>query len=259
MFTTLDPTVLDTEMNGVYENGDMEFINGGDYHHPSHDVGMEFDNMLSHSQSRNADNNGLYVSPSDVSSGKQKQASKSLKRPLAFSLDSPSDSPGDNSSPGSSAESMREHGRNSSVGSAVHSDGAAKFDSDAWLSMPAFSAKEDNLLGLDSTDLAGFDPNYTDIESSNRVMDSSFDFESAASSPMPLKNEATSSSGAPKKHKGSSTTHANDIGSSKPTGLVSSSFFLLKSRHVLNIFLTCGRIINLALHSTPLALEKHLQ
>ncbi|OKL63788.1 hypothetical protein UA08_00759 [Talaromyces atroroseus] len=218
VFATLDPTVLDTEMNGVYEDADTEFVNGGDYHQP-HDAGREFDDIFAHStHARIVDNSGLYVSPSEVSSVKQQQHSKSLKRPLEFSLDSPSDSPCDNSSPGSSAESMRDHGRNSSVGSAAYSDAAIKFDSDGWFNAQAFSEKDDNLFGLEN-DFAGFDPKYTDIESSNKVMDSAFDFESAASSPMPLKNEVTSSFGAAEKYKSSSKVQANSFASSKPTSV----------------------------------------
>lgn len=219
-------------MNGIYDNDEMEFTNGGDYHHPSNDVGKEFDDLFARSsQTRGGNNSGLYVSPSEMSSKKQQHVSKSLKRPLAFSLDSPSDSAGDNSSPGSSAESMRDHGRNSSVGSAVHSDGAAKFDTDVWFNTQAFTEKEDNLFGLD-TDFTSFDPKYTDIESSNRVMDSAFDFESAASSPMPLKNESSSFSGVSKKQKNSSIAQVNDFGS-KPTGMnhnPASPFYSTSSR-----------------------------
>lgn len=163
----------------------MDFINGGDYQHLAHDAGREFDDIFARSP-QTTDNSGLYVSPSEVSFKRQQQNANSLKRPLAFSFDSPSDSAGDNSSPGSSAESTRDHARNSSVGSAVHSDGAVKFENEGW---QAFSMNKDNLFGLD-TDFNGFDPKYTDIESSNRVMDSAFDFDSAASSPMPPNKDA---------------------------------------------------------------------
>lgn len=186
VFATLDPTVLDTEMNGMYQDGNMEFINGGDYQHLPHDPGREFDDLFTRS-SQHTDNSGLYVSPSEVSLKQQQQNSNSLKRPLAFSFDSPSDSAGDNSSPGSSAESTRDHARNPSVGSAVHSDGAVKFENEGW---QAFSMTRDDLFGLD-TDFNGFDPKYADIESSNKVMDSAFDFDSAASSPMPSSKDAS--------------------------------------------------------------------
>jgi hypothetical protein len=185
VFATLDPTVLDTEMNGMYQDGEMDFINSGDYQHLSHDAGQEFDDIFARSP-QTTDNSGLYVSPSEVSFKRQQQNSNFLKRPLAFSFDSPSDSAGDNSSPGSSAESTRDHARNSSVGSAVHSDGAVKFENERW---QPFSMNKDNLFGLD-TDFNGFDAKYTDIESSNRVMDSAFDFDSAASSPMPPNKDA---------------------------------------------------------------------
>ncbi|EED21628.1 membrane-tethered transcription factor (SPT23), putative [Talaromyces stipitatus ATCC 10500] len=181
MFATLDPTVLDTEMNGIYQDGDMDFMNSGDFQQLPSDAGREFDDIFARSpESQTTDHNGLYVSPSEMSFRRQQQTANSLKRPLTFSFDSPSDSTGDNSSPGSSVESTRDHARNSSVGSAVHSDGAVKYENDGW---PAFMNK-DNLFGLES-EFNGFDTKYSDIESSNRVMDSAFDFDSAASSPMP--------------------------------------------------------------------------
>lgn len=227
VFATLDPIVLDTDMNGIYQDGNMDFVNSGDYQHDSHDAGREFDDMFAGaSQSRVVDNNGLYVSPSEISSKSHQQSSNSLKRPLAFSLDSPSDSTGDKSSPSSSVESTRDHARNSSVGSAVHSDGAIKFESDSWFNTQAFSDKEDNLFGLDNTEFTGFDTRYADIESSNKVMDSAFDFESAASSPVPSKNEAVNPPRASKKHKAGSTTQVNDFGSSKAPSVVSLNFVM---------------------------------
>ena len=63
-------------------------------------------------------------------------------------------------------------------------DGAIKFENEEW---QAFTMNKDNLFGMD-TDFSSFDLKYTDLESSNRVMDSAFDFDSAASSPMPPNN-----------------------------------------------------------------------
>ena len=54
------------------------------------------------------------------------------------------------------------------------------------------SVKEESLFGLDLSlpNLDGAFPTDTDLESSNKAMDAAFDFESAASSPSPLKSES---------------------------------------------------------------------
>lgn len=223
-FPHLDPIVLDVDMNSLYHDGDMEFLNNGDYQNPSNDSGRDLDELFPPSaESRNGNGIESSASPAGFKGKKQQtQAPGSLKRPHTFALDSSSDSPGDNSSPGSSSDSPRDHGRNSSVGSAIHSESAINFDADGWLNPQAFSDRQENLFGLDS--MGGFDPNFADIESSNRVMDSAFDFESAASSPTPFSADGMSFSGASKKKARASAAATNHYNQHKAPSMVSSSY-----------------------------------
>jgi hypothetical protein len=176
----------------------MDFLSHHNLHASTTDAGREFDDLFSRSStSRDTTDNEPYASPSDLSIKKQLQGPDHLKQGHVLSIESPSDSPVENSSPGSSLDSLRDHGRNSSVASmssAVHSEGATKYQSDGWLGSEMLSGKENVYFGLD-TDMHTLDRVFsmdTDIESSNRVMDSAFDFESAASSPSPLKTDAAS-------------------------------------------------------------------
>jgi hypothetical protein len=195
VFPTLDPVILDADMDGLYQDGDMDFLNGHHFQGSTNDTGRDLDELFPQSLgSRNLNDDGACASPSELSIKQHLQNTKSLKRHPVLSADSPSDSPEDDSSPGSSSESVRDHARNSSVGSAVHSDRAAKFQSDTWLNPDMLGDMDDTFFGLD-TAVGGFDRDFpmdTDIESSNKVMDSAFDFESAASSPSPLKTDAAS-------------------------------------------------------------------
>lgn len=221
-FPHLDPIVSVADMNGLYHDGDMEFLNNGDYQHASNGSGRDFDEFFTPSaESRNGNGVESSASPAALKGKKQTtQGPASLKRPHAFALDSSSDSPADNSSPGSSSDSPRDHGRNSSVGSAIHSESAINFDADGWLNPQAFSDRQENLFGLD-TSMGGFDAHFADIESSNRVMDSAFDFESAASSPTPLSMEGMSFSGASKKKARASPAATNHYNQYKAPSMVS--------------------------------------
>lgn len=69
------------------------------------------------------------------------------------------------------------------------------YTSEDWTNPDLESVKEEPLFGLDSSSLQpmnnGFPSMTDDLESSNKAMDAAFDFESAASSPSPLKTDAT--------------------------------------------------------------------
>ncbi|KAL1969347.1 hypothetical protein VTN77DRAFT_9540 [Rasamsonia byssochlamydoides] len=183
-------------MDNLYQDSDIDFLSNHDLQNSTTNAGREFDDLFSRSSMTD---NEPCASPSELSIKRHLQGPDPLQQRHVFSMDSPSDSLEENSSPGSSSESPRDHGRNSSVGSAAHSESAIKYQSDGWLG-EMLSGKEDTLFSLD-TDMHGLDHGFsmdTDIESSNRVMDSAFDFDSAASSPSPLKTEPSS---APKSQK----------------------------------------------------------
>lgn len=137
-----------------------------------------------------ADSESACLSPSEVSGIKNYQGQDPLRHRHVFAADSPADSP-ENSTRSSSSESPPNHFRNpsmTSTGSASNTESTMlPFGySEEWVNPDFASMREHMLFGLDSTTF----PGDADIESSNKVMDAAFDFESAASSPSPLKMDA---------------------------------------------------------------------
>lgn len=193
VFQAIDPIILDNEMEGLYQENDMDFLTSHEFQLPGSDVGHEFDELFSRNTTSQLISDEVAEPPSTLSMRKKKRPlpdNTTLKPQSLLAVDPPSDSP-ENSSPGSSSESVRDHGRQHSIAStnsAVHSENAAlagQFQSNGWF----HSGQDETLFGLD-TDLHSLGRNFsldTDIESSNKVMDSAFDFESAASSPSALK------------------------------------------------------------------------
>ncbi|KAJ5682305.1 Immunoglobulin E-set [Penicillium macrosclerotiorum] len=112
-----------------------------------------------------------------------------------MAADSPAESP-DNSSRSSSSESPRNHLRHASVAStnsAAHSENpmtSAGFPSEDWMRPELSSVKEESPFTIEPSypihNGFSMDP---DLETSNKAMDAAFDFESAASSPSPLKTD----------------------------------------------------------------------
>jgi hypothetical protein len=203
VFQAVDPTILDNEMEGLYQDNDMDFLTNHEFQLPGADVGHDFDELFSRNTTSQMISDELTASPSMAFKKKKRplQGHTTLKSRSLLAVDSPSDSP-ENSSPGSSSESVRDHARQHSIAStnsAVHSENAAltgQFPPNGWF----HSGPDETLFGLDS-DLHSLSRNFsldTDIESSNKVMDSAFDFESAASSPSALKLEANSQTKTPR-------------------------------------------------------------
>ncbi|KAL2000385.1 hypothetical protein VTN02DRAFT_3195 [Thermoascus thermophilus] len=196
-FPVLDPIILDDDMDNPYQDSDMEFLNPAALQASSSSAGQEFDDFFSPTPaSRAAEDANTYLSPSDLSMKRPYQGQDMMNQPRVPESDSASDSP-DNSSRSSSSESPRNHIRETSVASTssgVHSENAigTRYASNGWLNSDYMQMKDEPLFGLD-TDIPPLDGTFamdTDLESSNKAMDSAFDFESAASSPSPLKTEA---------------------------------------------------------------------
>lgn len=200
-FPVLDPVIVDDEMENAYEDADMEFLDPARLQMSSGPAGQEFDDILGRATSSRAmnDSESTCLSPSELSVKQHGADSENLRQPRVMSADSPAESP-DNSSRSSSSESPRNHFRHPSVASsasAVQSDGTMMpfgYTSEDWANPDLESVKEEPLFGLDSSSLQPMSnrfPSMTgDLESSNKAMDAAFDFESAASSPSPLKTDA---------------------------------------------------------------------
>ncbi|KAL4900309.1 hypothetical protein BDW74DRAFT_96230 [Aspergillus multicolor] len=195
-FPPLDPIVVDDDMMNPYQDTDMDFLDTARLQLSSENAGQEFDDLFSRASSSRAvaESNPPCLSPSELSL-KRSYQDESLRHPEVFTSDSPAESPED-SSPSSSSESPRNHLRNPSVASstsAVHSEHTVMpfgYTSDEWVNSDYDHVKDESLFGFDASlpNLEGPYPAEADLESSNKAMDAAFDFESAASSPSPLKS-----------------------------------------------------------------------
>ncbi|KAL4880852.1 hypothetical protein BJY04DRAFT_228054 [Aspergillus karnatakaensis] len=198
-FPALDPIVVDDDMGNPYQDTDMDFIDTARLQLSSENAGQDFDDLFSRATSSRtiAESNPPCLSPSELSLKRSYQDQDALRQPQVFTSDSPAESPED-SSPSSSSESPRNHLRNPSVASstsAVHSEHTVMpfgYTSDDWVN-PDYDVKDESLFGFDASlpNLEGPYTAETDLESSNKAMDAAFDFESAASSPSPLKISST--------------------------------------------------------------------
>ncbi|KAL4934626.1 putative membrane-tethered transcription factor (SPT23) [Aspergillus undulatus] len=199
-FPALEPIVVDEDMVNPYQDTKMGFLDPAGLQFSSENAGQEFDDLFSRASSSRtvADSNPPCLSPSELSLKRSYTDHESLRHRQTFTSDSSAESPED-SSPSSSSESPRNHLRNSSVASsasAVYSENTVMpfgYTSEDWVNPEYDHPKEESLFGFDASlpNLEGPYPAETDLESSNKAMDAAFDFESAASSPSPLKTGST--------------------------------------------------------------------
>lgn len=154
---------------------------------PSGSAGGDFDDLFA--RATNSRPNGA-VEPS-----KHYQDQHPLRQPPVLAADSPAESP-DASSRSSSSESPRNHLRQASIAStnsAAHSENplaSAGYPTEDWMRPELSSVKEESPFNIEpSFPMDGGFSMDPDLETSNQAMDAAFDFESAASSPSPLKVE----------------------------------------------------------------------
>lgn len=187
-FPTLDPIIMDEEMESTFHNANMDFLDPAKLNMPSESAGADFDDIFSH-----ATHSRSHAAPE---SSKPYRDQHPLRQQPVLTADSPAESP-DNSSRSSSSESPRNHLRQASIAStnsAAHSENplvSTGFASEDWMRPDLSSVKEESPFTIDpSYPLdGGLSLDHPDLEYSNRAMDAAFDFESAASSPSPLKTE----------------------------------------------------------------------
>lgn len=189
-FPTLDPIIMDDDMEN-YGHADMDFLDPAKLDMPSGSAGGDFDDLFAHvtNQHSNAAPQG----------SKSYQNQHPLRQQPLMTADSPAESP-ENSSRSSSSESPRTHLRQASIAStnsAAHSDhpiSSAGFPTEDWMRPELSSVKEESPFTIEPSYPMDCYPMGTgpDLESSNKAMDAAFDFESAASSPSPLKVEGSS-------------------------------------------------------------------
>ncbi|KAJ5091695.1 hypothetical protein NUU61_006565 [Penicillium alfredii] len=185
VFPALDPIIMDDEMESTFRNANVDFLDPTKLDMSPENAGGAFDDLFARASN----------SRSNAESSKPYQNQNPLRQPPLMTADSPAESP-DNSSRSSSSESPRNHLRQASVAStnsASHSDhplASAGFPSEDWMRPELSSVKEESPFTIEpSYPMHGGFSMDPDLETSNKAMDAAFDFESAASSPSPLKIE----------------------------------------------------------------------
>ncbi|KAJ5902120.1 hypothetical protein N7495_002648 [Penicillium taxi] len=190
IFPSLDPIIMDDEMESAFRDTKMDFLDPTHLEMPSGSAGGDFDDLfarVTHSRS----NGGTESSKT--------YDQHPLRQPPVMAADSPAESL-DNSSPSSTSGSPRDRLRHPSIASTTSAAlsenprASIAFSADDWIRPDLSSVKEESPFTIDpSYSLNTGFPMDPDLESSNKAMDAAFDFESAASSPSPLNIENPSS------------------------------------------------------------------
>ncbi|CAG8943673.1 unnamed protein product [Penicillium salamii] len=195
-FPPLDLIIMDDDMESTFRGANMDFLDPTKLEMSAENGGAEFDDLFA--RATNSHPNGASAH------SKPYQDQTPLRQMPGLAADSPAES-ADDSSRSSSSESPRNHIRHTSIAStnsAAHSENpmsSANYTTEDWMRPELSSVKEESPFNIDpsfSMD-AGF-PADPDLEVSNKAMDAAFDFESAASSPSPLK---TDNGSLPRPHK----------------------------------------------------------
>lgn len=194
-FPSLDPIIMDDDMESTFRNANMDFLDPTKLEMSSENGGAEFDDLFARATTSRT--NG-------ASHSKPYQDQNPLRQVPSLSADSPAES-ADDSSRSSSSESPRNHLRHTSVAStnsAAHSENplpSANYSTEDWMRPELSSVKEESPFNIvPSFPMDGSFSMDPDLEVSNKAMDAAFDFESAASSPSPLK---TDNGSLPRPHK----------------------------------------------------------
>ena len=187
----LDPIIMDDEMESAFRDANMDFLDPTSLDISSGSAGGDFDDLFAHLSNPR--------SSAASESSKSYQDQHPLRQPPFLGAESPADSESPNaSSNSSSSESPRNRLRQISVAStssAAHSETpltSSCFPPEDWMRPELPSVKEESPFTIDpSFTVDGGFSMARDLESSNKAMDAAFDFESAASSPSPMKSENT--------------------------------------------------------------------
>lgn len=188
-FSALDPIIMDD---------DMDFLDPTKLEMSTENAGGDFDDLFARATTSR---------PNGASGPSKPYQDQNLLRQPTLTADSPAESP-DDSGRSSSSESPRNHLRQTSVAStnsAAHSENplaSTSYPSEDWMRPELSSVKEESPFNIDpSFPMDGGFSMDPDLEVSNKAMDAAFDFESAASSPSPLKTDNGSLPRPPKRSK----------------------------------------------------------
>ena len=193
LFSSREPIIFDADMDTPYQDRDVHCFNPVLLETPSIIAGREFDDHLF------APTTGGPVlgpvpclSPAELSLKQHDRSPQNLEGTPSPPSDMLSDSLSNNSSTNSPSSHVRNDSLVSTNSATYTHDTMIAFSPPPWPSSDGFSMPDEPLFGTD-VDMTAPDcsiPTEEDLELSNRAMDSAFDFDSAASSPSPLKMDS---------------------------------------------------------------------
>ncbi|KAL2365759.1 hypothetical protein RJZ56_001360 [Blastomyces dermatitidis] len=197
LFPHLEPVILDGDMENPYVDGNMKCFDPAVLQSSGTNGGDGFDDIfLRPSTATQESNSTSCLSPARLMKAGHQPSTANFAETHSPLSDTRSDSP-QASSHSSSADSPLGHLRTGSLASnnsavfSQHSGAGERFSTPGWPSLDDFTVGDSPLFGQ-TNDTPSFNGDYildTDLETSNKAMSSAFDFDSAASSPSPLKME----------------------------------------------------------------------
>jgi hypothetical protein len=178
---------MDDDIESTLRNANMDFLDPTKLEMSTESAGGDFDDLFARTTTSR---------PNGASGPSKPYQDQNPLRPVqTLAADSPAESP-DDSGRSSSSESPRNHLRQTSIAStnsAAHSENplaSTSYPSEDWMRPELSSVKEESPFNIDpSFPMDGGFSMDPDLEVSNKAMDAAFDFESAASSPSPLKTD----------------------------------------------------------------------
>ncbi|ODH21237.1 hypothetical protein ACO22_05693 [Paracoccidioides brasiliensis] len=202
VFPHLEPIIVDGDMENTYGDGDMKCFDPAVLESSTSGDTQDFEDLfLRPSTVSQTPNSTSCLSPAMLVKAGHQHPSANFAETHSPLSDTRSYSPGD-SSHSSSADSPPGHLRkgslasNNSVVFSRNSTAGDRFSTPWWPGLDDLTVRDSPLFGQSNGD-SSFNGDYSldsDLETSNKAMNSAFDFDSAASSPSPLKMEATSES-----------------------------------------------------------------
>lgn len=197
-FSNFEPIIVDSEMGNPENDRDLCCFDPSVLQSSTPNANAEFDDMFFRPSSAGELSDAVsYLSPSNLNSKPHPNVPPNVAESHSSPSDTRSESP-EGSSRDSSADSPPTHIRNTSLASdhsgvfSPTSVGNDQFFSIKW-SEPDISDPGGSFVVQNGgvAPVKGEFVTETDLELSNKAMDSAFDFESAASSPSPLQADAT--------------------------------------------------------------------
>lgn len=248
----MEPIIMDGDMDNIMDDRDTLCFDPSVLNASTPSLGRDFEDLFFRPSSAPQLSDAMScLSPSEMPNKSENDVPPAGSTPSDTRSDSPEDS-----SHSSSMDSPTGHLRNASLAS--NHSGLFSPDSTiteryipSWPNADQFSLGEGAFFGQDNGNFSVRDDSTVehDVESSNKAMASAFDFDSAASSPSPLKMELNTEKSKPTVFKQSFRTSSSTTFTGQPSDAGSlQQVSFLPSYHVVRLSVQRRLTVFLATH-----------